>query len=60
MVARHYVSALVRNPGRYWFQADMIGPGFIAFALANGGSVQMEEADLKAAGSLRQCIAKFN
>ena len=60
MVTRQHMSTLVRNPGRYWFQADMIGPGFISWALAIGGSSHLPEADLKLAESLRQCIAKFN
>jgi len=59
MVTRQYVSTLIRNPGRYWFQADMIGPGFISWALAISRS-SLQETDLKLAESLRQCIAKFN
>jgi serine/threonine protein kinase/tetratricopeptide (TPR) repeat protein len=59
IVTQQHVSALVRNPGRYWFQADMIGPGFISWALAIGGPSHLTETDLKLAESLRQCIAKF-
>lgn len=56
--AKEHVSALLQNPGRYWLQADVTGPGFIAWAVAVGDSVHLTDADSRLSASLRQCIFK--
>ena len=54
--ARQQVTALIRNPGRYWAQADTTGPGFIRWAIGLGGYGSLPEPDQRMTDALRRVL----
>jgi hypothetical protein len=59
-MARSHVSSLVLNPGRYWAQADVTGPGFISWAMGLTDRLMPGSQLFKSAEAFRQTLTQFN
>jgi hypothetical protein len=55
--AGRYVTALFRNPGGYWIQADSAGPGFFSWAAELTTKLDLPELEAARAQTLRKSLA---